>query len=71
MGHNSSFESLATIMDAKLNNAAIALENVAYNSDSDGQGGYTFQAVSLGEFDIVNGENTLELDMKGNARIRI
>ena len=57
MGHNSSFESLATIMDAKLNNAAISLENVAYNSDSDGQGGYTFQGVSLGELDLVAGEN--------------
>lgn len=67
MGHNSSFESLATIMDAKLNNAAISLENVAYNSDSDGQGGYTFQGVSLGEFDLVAGENALEFDLKGNA----
>ena len=67
MGHNSSFESLATIMDAKLNNAAIALENVAYTSDSDGQGGYTFQGVSLGEFDLVAGENALEFDLKGNA----
>ena len=67
MGHNSSFESLATIMDAKLNNAAIALENVAYNSDSDGQGGYTFQGVSLGELDLVAGENALEFDLKGNA----
>ena len=67
MGHNSSFESLATIFEAKFNTAAIDLANVAYISDSDGQGGYTFQGVSFGEFDLIAGENVLEIGMKGNA----
>ncbi len=67
MGHNNSFESLATIFEAKFNTVAIDLENVAYTSDSDGQGGYTFQGVSFGEFDLIAGENVLEIGMKGNA----
>lgn len=67
MGHNNSFESLATIFEAKFNTAAIDLANVAYASDSDGQGGYTFQGVSFGEFDLIAGENVLEIGMKGNA----
>lgn len=67
MGHNSSFESLATIFEAKFNNAAINLDNVAYVSDTDGQGGYTFQGVSFGEFDLIVGNNVLEIGMKGNA----
>ena len=67
MGHNSSFEPLSDIMEAKLNNAAIDLSKTNYSSDSDGQGGYTFQGVSLGELDIVAGENALEISMKGNA----
>ena len=67
MGHNNSFEPLSEIMDAKLNNVAIDLSAKKYVTDSDGQGGYTFQAISLGEFDLVNGENALEFDMKGNA----
>lgn len=67
MGHNNSFEPLSEIMDAKLNNVAIDLSAKNYVTDSDGQGGYTFQAISLGEFDLVNGENALEFDMKGNA----
>ena len=56
MGHNSSFESLATIFEAKFNTAAIDLENVAYTSDSNGQGGYTFQGVSFGEFNLIIGK---------------
>ena len=67
MGHNSSFEPLSDIMDAKLNNVAIDLSAKNYVTDSDGQGGYTFKAISLGELDLVNGENALEFDMKGNA----
>lgn len=67
MGHNNSFEPLSDIMDAKLNNVAIDLSAKNYVTDSDGQGGYTFQGVSLGEFDLVAGENALEFDLKGNA----
>ena len=67
MGHNSSFESLATIYTAKFNDVAIDLTNVAYASDTDGQGGYTFQGVSFGEFDLVAGNNVLEIGMLGNA----
>lgn len=67
MGHNSSFESLATIFTAKFNNVAIDLTNVAYTSDTDGQGGYSFQGVSFGEFDLVAGNNVLEIGMLGNA----
>ncbi len=67
MGHNDSFEPLSSIMDAKFNNAAIDLSAKNYTTDSDGQGGYTFQAISLGEFDLIKGENALEFDLKGNA----
>ena len=67
MGHNDSFESLATIFEAKFNDAAIDLTNVAYESDTDGQGGYTFQGISFGELDLINGNNILEIGMKGNA----
>lgn len=67
MGHNSSFESLATIMTAKFNNKDISLTNVAYTSDSDGQGGYSFAEVSFGEVDLVNGDNALEIGLLGNA----
>ena len=67
MGHNSSFDSLETIMTAKFNNAALSLTDVKYESDSDGQGGYTFKEVSFGEVDLLGGDNALELSMKGNA----
>ena len=67
MGHNSSFESLATIYTAKLNNANIDLTNVAYASDTDGQGNYSFAEVSFGEFDLIAGNNVLEIGMLGNA----
>ncbi len=67
MGHNNSFEPLSEIMDAKLNNVAIDLSAKNYVTNSDGQGGYTFEGISLGELDLVNGENALEFDMKGNA----
>ena len=67
MGHNSSYEPLSEIMEAKFNNAAIDLSKVNYTTDSDGQGGYTFQGVSFGKFDIVAGQNVLEISMKGNA----
>lgn len=67
MGHNDSFSPLGDIMEAKFNNAAIDLSKKSYESDSDGQGGYTFQGVSFGMFDLVAGNNVLEITMKGNA----
>lgn len=67
MGHNSSFESLATIYTAKFNDVAIDLTNVSFASDSDGQGNYSFQEVSFGEFDLIAGNNVLEIGMLGNA----
>ena len=67
MGHNSSFNPLSDAFDAKFNNVAIDLSKIAYESDSDGQGGYTFQGVSFGMFDLVAGNNILEISMKGNV----
>ena len=67
MGHNSSFEDLSTIFGAKFNDTEISLVGVAYISDTDGQGGYTFAQVSFGEVDLIKGSNALEISMKGNA----
>lgn len=66
MGHNSSYEPLSSIIDAKFNDADIDLNAVNYTTDSDGQGGYTFKQVSFGMFDLA-ATNKLELTMKGNA----
>lgn len=66
MGHNSSYEPLSSIIDAKFNDADIDLSAVNYTTDSDGQGGYTFKQVSFGMFDLA-ATNKLELTMKGNA----
>lgn len=66
MGHNSSYEPLSSIIDAKFNDAAIDLSAVNYTTDSDGQGGYTFKQVSFGVFDLA-ATNKLEISMKGNA----
>ena len=67
MGHNSSYEPLSEIMSAKLNDADIDLSKVNFTSDSDGSGNYTFIGVSFGKFDLVQGNNVLEISMKGNA----
>lgn len=67
MGHNSSYSPLSEIMSAKFNNTAIDLSKVNFESDSDGQGNYTFQAVSFGTFNLVAGNNVLEISMLGNA----
>ena len=67
MGHNNSFDPLGDIMEAKFNNAAIDLASRKYETDSDGQGGYQFQGVSFGMYDLVAGNNVLEITMKGNA----
>ena len=67
MGHNSSYEPLNTIMTAKFNNVEIDLSKVSFVSDSDGQGNYTFQDVSFGEFDLLANDNVLEISMLGNA----
>lgn len=67
MGHNSSYSPLSDIMTAKFNNVAIDLSKVNFESDSDGSGNYTFQYVSFGTFDLVAGNNVLELSMLGNA----
>ena len=67
MGHNSSFTPLSEIMEAKFNNAAIDLSKTNFESDSDGQGNYTFQGVSFGQVDLLASNNVLEISMKGNA----
>ncbi len=68
MGHNDSFESLATIMTAKFNGTDIDLTNVAFTSDSDGSGNYSFFDVSFGNVTLKTGENNvLEIGMLGNA----
>lgn len=67
MGHNSSYEPLSTIITAKFNGADVDLSKVNYTSDSDGQGNYTFQEVSFGEFDLKAENNVLEIGMLGNA----
>lgn len=67
MGHNSSFTPLSDIMEAKFNNAAVNLSNANFESDSDGSGNYSFIGVSFGTFNLVAGNNVLEITMKGNA----
>lgn len=67
MGHNSSFSPLSDAFDAKFNNAALDLSKAAYESDTDGQGGYTFQGVSFGNVNLIAGNNVLEITMKGNV----
>lgn len=67
MGHNNSYDPLSDIIDAKFNNAAIDLSKTAFESDSDGSGNYTFIGVSFGMFDLIAGNNVLEISMKGNA----
>lgn len=67
MGHNSSFSPLSDIMTAKFNNVDIDLSKINFESDSDGSGNYSFIGVSFGMFNLVAGNNALEIGMKGNA----
>lgn len=67
MGNNSSFADLSTVEVVKFNDVAISMEGVAYTSDSDGAGGYSFTDVPLGEVDLVNGENTLKFEFLASA----
>ena len=67
MGHNSSYEPLDQIMSAKLNTVDIDLSKVNFTTDSDGSGNYSFIGVSFGKFDLIQGNNVLEISMKGNA----
>jgi len=67
MGNNSDFSDLSTVEVVKFNDETISMEGVAFVSGSDGSGNYPFIDVSLGEVDLVNGENTLRFEFLASA----
>ncbi|MBP5091143.1 MAG: Ig-like domain-containing protein [Bacilli bacterium] len=67
MGHNDSFADLSTAFKAKFNDVDLSLKDIAYDSDSDGQGGYSFAEVSIGKVNLKIGKNTLAFEMLGNV----
>ena len=55
-------------MEVKFNGTAVSLQGKTVEATGDDYGmSFEFVEVSLGNFSIVNGENTLEIKMKGDA----
>ena len=64
MGYSSSVDDLSTVESIKLNDKDVTLTDVKYESEGSS---YTFHEVSIGNLDIINGENTLEISFKAAA----
>ena len=63
MASSSEIADMSAVMDVKLNNAAVTVPAVAFTTGSNSQ----FNEFSLGELDLVQGDNALELDFKASA----
>lgn len=66
MGSSTTAEDLSTVEKVKLNNKEISMAGRSY-IPTDTQGNYTFEGVSLGEVDLVSGENVLVFEFLGSA----
>ena len=66
MGNYSAFEDLGTVEKAIFNGAEISMTGKSY-SPGDNAGNYAFQGVSLGEVNLLKGENKLAIEFLASA----
>lgn len=66
MGNYSAFEDLGTVEKAVLNGVEISMAGKSY-SPGDNASNYAFQEVSLGEFNLKQGENKLAIEFLASA----
>lgn len=66
MGNYSAFEDLGTVEKAVLNGTEISMSGKSY-SPGDNAANYVFQEVSLGEFNLKQGENKLAIEFLASA----
>ena len=62
IGYYYSITDLTTIYDVKFNNEVVALPAQGYVSE--GTSGYSYKEMTLGELNLINGTNKLEITMK-------
>lgn len=65
VGYYSSIENMGDVFDVKFNNLPVSIDGQAYESEDTTN--YTYKAISLGEVDLIAGDNVLVLQVKDGA----